>query len=130
MPRAVVVLPSTTYRAGDFVSAAASLGVDLVVASEQAPPLEMGDGYLQIDCSNPVEAARTITALGDDIPLDGVVAADDAGVLVAALAGTSLGLAANPPEAAAATTPSSGTSSPSAVMARAALLGSEQSICR
>ena len=85
------------------MSAAASLGVDLVVASEQAPPVEMGDGYLQIDCSDPMEAARAITALGDDVPLDGVVAADDAGVVVAALAGTALGLAANQPEAAAAT---------------------------
>lgn len=103
MPRAAVVLPSTTYRAGDFVSAAASLGVDLVVVSEQPPPFDMGTGYLQIDCSDPEKAAEAIIALGDDVPLDGVVAADDSGVVVAALAGKKLGLPANEPEAAAAT---------------------------
>lgn len=103
MPRAVVLLPSTTYRAADFVAAAESLGVDLVVASEQPPPMDMGDNYLQIDCSKPRQAADSVAALGDDVALDGVVAADDGGVVVAALAGTDLGLAANPPEAARAT---------------------------
>lgn len=103
MPRAVVVLPSTTYRAGDFVSAAEALGVDLVVASEQAPPFDMGDRYLPIDCSDPEAAAEDVAALGDEVPLDGVIAADDAGVVVAAMAGTRLGLMANSPDAAAAT---------------------------
>ena len=103
MPRAVVVLPSTTYRAHDFVSAAESLGIDLVVASENPPPFDMGDRYLHIDCSDPQSAADSITALGDEIAFDGVVAADDAGVMVASLAGTTLGLAANTPDAAEAT---------------------------
>ncbi|MEE8406978.1 MAG: ATP-grasp domain-containing protein [Acidimicrobiia bacterium] len=103
MPRAVVVLPSTTYRAHDFVSAAESLGIDLVVASENPPPFDMGDRYLHIDCSDPQSAADSIAALGDEIAFDGVVAADDAGVLVASLAGTTLGLAANTPDAAEAT---------------------------
>jgi biotin carboxylase len=99
-PRAVVVLPSTSYRAADFVQAAASLGVDLVVASEQPPPFDMGDGYVQLDCSDPYEAAREVASLGDEVALDGIVAADDVGVLIASVAGTSLGLPANPPDAA------------------------------
>lgn len=103
MPRAVVLLPSTTYRAADFISAADSLGIDLVVASEQEPPIEMGDRYLQIDCSDPQRAAEEVAALADGVALDGVVAADDSGVIVAALAGTALGLPANSPEAAEAT---------------------------
>lgn len=103
MPRAVVILPTTTYRAADFVRAAESLGVDLVVASEEAPPIDMGDRYLQIDCSDPESAARQIAELGDRVPLDGIVAADDAGVVVAAIAGSKLGLVANDPTAAAST---------------------------
>ena len=103
MPTAVVVLPSTTYRAADFVAAAGSLGVDLVVASEGPPPIDMGDGYLQIDCTDPVVAAETIVNFGDRVGIDGVVAADDAGVIVAALTGQMLGLRSNSPEAAAAT---------------------------
>ena len=103
MPRAVVILPSTTYRAGDFVKAAESIGIDLVVASEQPAPFDMGDRYLQIDCSDPDSAAEAIVRLGDDIPLDGVVAADDRGVVTAAIAGSRLGLAANDPSTARAT---------------------------
>ena len=103
MPTAIVILPTTTYRAGDFVKAAESLGVDLVVASDEPPPFDMGDRYLQIDCSNPEQAALSIVELGDRVPVDGIVAADDAGVLVASLAGRKLGLPANDPEAAAAT---------------------------
>ncbi len=103
MPRALVLLPSTTYRAADFVSAADALGIDLVVASDQPPPFDMGDRYLQVDCSDLDNAVETILDLADRVGIDGVVAADDAGVVVAALAGTKLGLSANPPEAARAT---------------------------
>lgn len=103
MPTAVVLLPSTTYRAADFVRAAEGLGIDLVIASEQPPPFDMGDRYLQIDCSDPGKAAESITRLGDTARLDGVVAADDAGVVIAALAGSRMGLRANDPDAAAAT---------------------------
>ncbi len=103
MPRALVLLPSTTYRAADFVAAADALGVELVVASDQPPPFDMGDRYLQVDCSDPEMAVETVLELADRVGIDGVVAADDAGVVVAALAGTKLGLATNPPEAARAT---------------------------
>jgi biotin carboxylase len=103
MPTAVVLLPSTTYRAADFLRAAERLGVDLVVASENPPPIDMGDRYLQVDCSDPTSAAEAIVALGDQVPIDGVIAADDAGVVAAAIAGQKLGVRANDPEAAAAT---------------------------
>lgn len=103
MPTVAVVLPSSTYRAADFVRAAESLGVDLVVASENPPPFEMGDRYLQIDCHDPEAAANRLADLGMSVGLDGVVAADDQGVMVAAHASELLGLAGNPPDAAAAT---------------------------
>lgn len=103
MPTAVVILPTSTYRAADFVSAAESLGVDLIVASEEPSPFEMGNRYLQIDCSDPDEAARQITSLGDLAPIDAVIAADDQGVLIAARATERLGLPGNPYAAAAAT---------------------------
>jgi biotin carboxylase len=103
MPTAVVLLPSTTYRAADFVRAAEGLGIDLIVASENPPPFDMGDRYLQIDCSDPDLAAEAIVRIGDDAPIDGVVAADDTGVVAAAIAGRKLGVRANDPEAAAAT---------------------------
>jgi biotin carboxylase len=103
MPTAVVLLPSTTYRASDFLRAAEGLGVDLVVASENPPPFDMGGRYLQVDCSDAYQAASAIVALGDEVTIDGVIAADDGGVVAAAIAGQKLGVPANDPESAAAT---------------------------
>lgn len=102
-PTAVVILPTSTYRATDFLSAAQEAGIDLIVASEQPPPIDMGDRYVQIDCSNPEKAAEAIASLGNRAPIDGVVAADDPGVEVAALTAQLLGLRGNNPDAARAT---------------------------
>jgi len=100
-----VILPTATYRASDFVEAAVDLGVELVVASDQGHVLEgqMGDGFLKIDCRDPAAAADAIVDLAGRHPLDAVIPADDQGVVIAALAAQRLGLAHNPPEAAAAT---------------------------
>lgn len=96
MPTAVVILPTNTYRASDFIEAAEALDVDLIVASEGPPPLEMGDRYVRIDCSDPEDAARRIVSFGDTTPIDAVIAADDQGVLAAARAAEQLGLIGNP----------------------------------
>lgn len=103
MPTAVVILPTSTYRAADFIAAADSLGVELIVASEEPPPMDMGERYLQIDCADPERAAEQIAARGDSSAIDAVVATDDQGVLVAARATDKLGLVGNPVAAAAAT---------------------------
>lgn len=103
MPTVVVILPTSTYRASDFVAAAESTGIELVVASEEPPPLDMGDRFVKIDCSEPDRAAETIARLGDTRSIDGIIAADDQGVVVAAAASTLLGLPGNPRDAAEAT---------------------------
>ena len=103
MPTVAVILPTTTYRARDFVSAAESLGVDLIVVSDQPPPFDMGDRYIQVDCHDPKTAADAIAEKGETVDIDGVVAADDRGVMIAAETSTRLGLSGNPLEAAAAT---------------------------
>ena len=100
MPRLVLILPSTTYRAKDFLDAADSLDVELLIASDQPPPIDMGDRYIAIDHSDSRVAAEQIATLGEKIPIDGVVAADDRGVLVAAHASSLMGLSGNPPGAA------------------------------
>lgn len=103
MPLVLVVLPTNSYRTPDFVAAAAGLGVDLAIASEERPPLAMGDRFVRIDCQDPEASAAAIVALADRTPIDAVVAADDAGVVVAALACERLGLPNHPPDAAAST---------------------------
>lgn len=103
MARVLVVLPTASYRTPDFVAAADSLGVELAVASEEDPPLDLGERFVRVDCSDPPGAADAIVALADRTPIDAVVAADDAGVVTAALASERLGLAHHPARAAAAT---------------------------
>lgn len=97
MPRVVLVLPTSTYRAPDFLAAARGLGAEVVVASEQ--PQTIGE-VLVVDLCDAAAAARTIASAG---PADAVVGVDEQGVLVAAHAAASLGLRHNPPDAVAAT---------------------------
>jgi biotin carboxylase len=119
MARAVLILPTGTYRATDFVEAAAALDAHIIVASEEEMALadQLGDDFLLIDCSRPEESARRIVELSDRQPLDAIVPVDDQGVLIAALASERLGLTHNPPAAVAATR--------NKVMLRRALAGAE-----
>ena len=103
MKRIAIVLPSATYRSQDFVNAAQGLDLDLTVISEEPQLLLTDDDFLLIDCDQPALAAQEIAALHQRTPLSAVLAADDQGVLVAALAAESIGLPHNPPDAVAAT---------------------------
>ena len=102
MARLLLLLPTASYRAADFLAAARALGAEVVVASERRL-VSMGDNQLTLDLRRPEAAAEAIAALAEESPLDAVVAVDDQGVRVAALAAERLGLPGNPPEAAAAT---------------------------
>lgn len=99
--RVLLLLPSGTYKAPDFLDAARRLGIDVVVASETAQTLSdaMGDRALVVDLADPPGSAKRITALAGRLPLDAVVAVDDQGLLIASLAAAELGLAANDAEA-------------------------------
>jgi biotin carboxylase len=101
--RVVLVLPTTTYRASDFVDAAAALGAEVVVASDQAQVLARADRSLVIDMDDPDAAALAVEALDGRSAIDAVVAVDEQGVVVAATAAARLGLPHNPPDAVAAT---------------------------
>ena len=96
-------MPNDSYRAADFAAAAEALGVDLAIASEDRPPLRADDRFVLIDCDEPESSAQAIADLAATSPIDAIVAADDAGVAIAARAGELIGLPANPPAAAAST---------------------------
>jgi biotin carboxylase len=106
VPRILLLLPTATYRASDFLAASRALDAEVVVASEQHQTMSkmMGNRALVVDFSRPEAAAETIVKRAKDMPLDAVVGVDEQGVLVAALAAGRLGLIGNPPEAVAATT--------------------------
>ena len=105
MPRVLLLIPSSTYRAHDFVAAAASLGLDLVIASDrrQALSAALGDRALTLPLRRVEHAVERIEELHARTPLDAVVAVDDQGVRVAALAAERLGMRGNSPRAAART---------------------------
>jgi biotin carboxylase len=105
MGRVLLLLPTATYRAPDFLAAAAQLGVEVVVGSErrQAMAGTMGDRAVVVPLANPEAAVQAIVELHGRTPLDAVVAVDDQGVVVAAMAAERLGLRHNPPDAVAAT---------------------------
>lgn len=103
MARVLLLLPTGTYRAPDFLAAARALGVEVVVASEQEAALAeaRGDRALTVDLEDVDGAVESIVGLDARSPIDAVVAVDERGVTVAAGATTRLGLPGNPPEAAA-----------------------------
>jgi biotin carboxylase len=103
--RVLLLLPTGTYKAPDFLEAARRLDVDVVVASETAQTLAgaMGDRALVVDLADPEASAEAISALAARHPLDAVVGVDDQGVMIAALAGEQLALPHNAPEAVART---------------------------
>lgn len=103
MRRVVLVLPTSTYKAADFVAAAAALGVEVVVASDREQLLAATDAALTVDLDDPRATASAVAGLDARVPVDAVVAVDDQGVVVAAEAAALLGLPHNPPDAVAAT---------------------------
>lgn len=105
MARVLLLLPTRTYRAHDFMEAARRLGLEVTVGSErrQAFASLFPGGHLQLDFLRPRQAVRTIAAFARSYPLDAVVAVDDDGALLAAAAARALGLPHNPVTAVAAT---------------------------
>src|SRR3954466_15509386 len=96
--RVLLLLPTATYRAADFLTPAPALGAAVVGASGRRL-VSIGDAQLTLDLCRPEAAAEAIAALAEDSPLDAVVAVDDQGVRVAALAAERLGGSRQPPGA-------------------------------
>jgi biotin carboxylase len=103
--RLLLIVPSATYRAADFMAAARELGVAVTVASDRRAAMSaaMGENALTLRLSDPREAAAAIVARARRTPFAAIVGVDDQGVMSAALAAERLGLAHNPPAAVART---------------------------
>ncbi len=99
--RLLLLMTTTTYRASAFLEAARRLGVAVVVGSERAQALAAANpgGHLTLDFRNLVEASEAIVEFAKTYPLQAVVAADDDGVILAAMASAALGLPHNPVQA-------------------------------
>ena len=94
MPRVLLLMTTTTYRASAFLEAARALGVPVVVGTDRTQALASlhPAGHLTLDFADPARAAREIAAFAQQHPLDAVLAADDDGTVLAAEAAEALGL--------------------------------------
>jgi biotin carboxylase len=105
LQRLLLLIPTTTYRTEDFVEAARTLDVDLVIASDRPNVMsgEFPDHLLTLPFRDPAAAAREMRGYAARRPIDAVVPVDDATTVVASAIGEALGLRVNPLAAAQAT---------------------------
>ena len=104
-PRILLLLPTRTYRATDFLEAALTLDVEVVVASEEpATTADISPRHtLVLDFSTPTAATETILEFNHTYPLTAIVGVDDDTTLLATTASEALGLPHNPVNSAKAT---------------------------
>src|SRR5712691_192329 len=104
MPRLLLLLPTTTYRAEAFLEAARSLKLEVVVGSKRAAMLDdLGDAvFLPLNLHNLDEAVYSVVEFARATSIDLVVGVDDHTTVVATAISAALGLPHNPVSAVAA----------------------------
>ncbi len=97
MRRLMLLVPTRSYRAGDFIAAASRLDLEVVVGSDQPSVLSgvAPDRTLALDFRDPAATAAEIARFAARRPLDAIVAVDDAATVAAARACELLGLPHN-----------------------------------
>ncbi|HEY7113356.1 MAG TPA: ATP-grasp domain-containing protein [Thermoanaerobaculia bacterium] len=102
MPRVLLLLPTTTYRAHDFLEAAAKLRLEVTVGTEESSALEgvHPEGLLTLDFRDPAACARRVEEFARSHPVDAAVGVDEETSVAAAAISARLGLPSNPPGAA------------------------------
>jgi biotin carboxylase len=95
-PRVLLLVPARTYRAADFLLAAARMGLDLVIGSDGALPLG-GRPVIPVNPADPDGSASLVSARCG--PVATVVAVDAPMLELASAVAARLGLPHNPAEA-------------------------------
>ncbi len=99
MKRLLLLIPTTSYRVGDFLDAARRLDVDVTVGSNRRQVLEK---YSQgrtvtLDFGNLERGTKQIVGFARRFPLRAIVATDEETTVLAAKAAEALGLPHNSP---------------------------------
>ena len=101
MLRVLLLIPTTSYRAKDFLDAADAVGATAVVGSDQpqvladaAPGTSLAVNFHDIDAG-----VSTITEFHRDHPLDAIIPADEQAAVLAAAASAASGLGHSPTRA-------------------------------
>jgi hypothetical protein len=98
--RIILLMPSLTYRADPFLTAAARLELEVVRGLDMPTPLaRYWRPTLPLDFRSPDRAVSDLVRYARAHPVRAVVAVDDAATVIAARACAELGLSHNAPEA-------------------------------
>jgi biotin carboxylase len=104
-PRILLLLPTRTYRATDFLAAARQLDVDVVIGCEQ--PQTLADlspqKSLTLNFHQPERATQRIVAFAEAYQTDAIIGVDDDTTILATMAAERLSLPHNSLESAYAT---------------------------
>lgn len=97
MPRLLLVLPTRTYRADAFLTAARCLDVSVTIGCERQPEeLTNSSGeLLLLDVRDPQAAAPIAVAFARQHPIDAVIGVDDVTAVTAAAIAQAIGLPHN-----------------------------------
>ena len=95
--RILMLLPTSTYRAGAFMQAAEKLDLDVIVGSDHKQVLSsvVKDRTLYLPLWNAEKSLEEIEKFNQDYPLDAVIGVDEQSVVIASLASEELGLPGN-----------------------------------
>ena len=98
--RLLLLVPTTSYRIGDFLAAAERLGVEVAVGSDHRQVLEQYSAgrTVTVDFKDVERGVAQIETYSRDYPLVAIVGVDDETTLIAATAAEALGLPHNTPE--------------------------------
>lgn len=97
MKRIFVIIPTTSYRAHDFIKAASQLDVEVVIGSERRQALSklLPDTSLALNLQSLKSSVEKIKELSQKKPLDAIIGVDEETVILAAMASEELGLLYN-----------------------------------
>lgn len=96
MPRLLLLLPATTYRADAFLEAAQRLGVEVTIGSDRGHPLAGREPeFLSLDLRILERARQAAAVFAQRHPFDAVVGVDDNTAVLAAAISETLGLPHN-----------------------------------
>ena len=97
MPRLLLLLPTTTYRAEAFLEAARLVQVSVTIGIERVPeglPVAPGD-ILLLDVRHPQVAAQTVAEFARHHPINAVIGVDEVTAVTAAAVAEAIGLPHN-----------------------------------
>ncbi len=97
MPRLLLLLPATTYRAEAFLEAARRVQVSVTIGIERVSeglPVASSD-VLLLDVRHPQAAAQTVVEFARQHPIDAVIGVDDVTAVTAAAIAEAVGLLHN-----------------------------------